>query len=181
MEIIRFLKTKLRNMDIKTILLMEIEGWLFFIFGSVPGMLGFILRNACLFSRKAGFVWLQPRITIVHSKRLSFGKNCGINSGTYINGLGGIEFGNNILIGSNVTISSGMHPIDGRGVSVTERPSVPKKIIFEDDVWIGAGAVIMPGIILRKGTVVGANSIVTKSTEEYGVYVGSPAKKIKER
>jgi acetyltransferase-like isoleucine patch superfamily enzyme len=37
--------------------------------------------------------------------------------------------------------------------------------------------VIMPGIVLRKGSVIGALSVVTKSTEEYGVYVGAPARK----
>jgi maltose O-acetyltransferase len=58
---------------------------------------------------------------------------------------------------------------------------VPKAIIIEDDVWIGAGAVIMPGVTLRRGTVVGANSVVTKDTEEYAVVVGAPARKIRSR
>jgi len=62
---------------------------------------------------------------------------------------------------------------------VFARPGIPKAIVIEDDVWIGAGAVIMPGVTLRRGTVVGANAVVTKDTEEYWVVAGVPARKIR--
>ncbi|HVA26972.1 MAG TPA: acyltransferase [Candidatus Baltobacteraceae bacterium] len=61
------------------------------------------------------------------------------------------------------------------------RPSVPKPIRIEDDVWIGAGAVILPGVVVRRGSVIGANAVVTRDTEEYSVNVGIPAKKIRSR
>lgn len=124
---------------------------------------------------------MQPRVTIVESNKFCVGKNCGINTGTYINAKGGITFGDNVLIGSNVTISSGMHPIEGKEPPIFERPTEPKKIVIEDDVWVGANAVIMPGITLKQGTVVGAGAIVTKDTEEYAVVVGVPARVIKYR
>ena len=54
-------------------------------------------------------------------------------------------------------------------------------ITIEDDVWIGAGVKVLDGVIIRKGCVIGANSVVTHSTEEYGIYVGVPARKIKKR
>ena len=77
--------------------------------------------------------------------------------------------------------ASGQHPIEGRMPPVFARPVIPKAIVIEDDVWIGAGAVIMPGTTLRRGTVVGANAVVTRDTEEYSVVVGAPAKKIRTR
>ena len=89
--------------------------------------------------------------------------------------------GDYVLIGSNVTISSGLHDIEGRLPPVFARAGVPKAIVIEDDVWIGAGAVIMPGVTLRRGTVVGANAVVTRDTDEYAVVVGVPAKKIRTR
>ena len=46
---------------------------------------------------------------------------------------------------------------------------------------VGAGSIILPGVDLAEGTSVGAMSIVRKSTEEWGVYLGNPAKKIKSR
>ena len=86
-----------------------------------------------------------------------------------------------MLIGSNVTISSGQHPIDGDTPPVFHRQSVPRPIVIGDDVWIGAGAVIVPGVTLANGTVVGANAVVTKDTQPYGVYVGAPARYIRRR
>ncbi|MFX5587290.1 DapH/DapD/GlmU-related protein, partial [Acinetobacter baumannii] len=75
-------------------------------------------------------------------------------------------FGSYVLIGSNVTISSGQHPIEGELPPVFARQSIPKKIVIGDDVWIGAGAVIMPGVTIARGTVIGANAVVTRDTEE---------------
>ncbi|MGC8001285.1 hypothetical protein, partial [Salmonella enterica] len=71
---------------------------------------GVILRSVVskvFFKRCTGFAWIQPRVTIVHADRITMGSNFGVNSGSYINGVGGIEFGSYVLIGSNVTISSG--------------------------------------------------------------------------
>lgn len=55
------------------------------------------------------------------------------------------------------------------------------KIVLEDDVWIGKDAVIMSGVILRRGTVVAAGSVVTKSTEPYTIVGGNPARLIRKR
>lgn len=54
-------------------------------------------------------------------------------------------------------------------------------IVLEDDVWIGERAVILSGVTLRRGTVVAAGSVVTKSTEPYSIVGGAPAKHIKYR
>lgn len=184
MTFLRFLQGKAKGYSISSILWLEMESLLFGIFSLVPTMLGVALRATILrvmALRCAGFAWIQPRVIIVHSDRISVGTHLGVNSNSYINGVGGLEIGNYVLIGSNVTISSGMHPIEGRETPIFARQTVPKKIVIEDDVWIGAGAVIMPGVRLAKGTVVGANSVVTKDTEEYSVVVGAPAKKIRTR
>lgn len=180
----KFLVNKLADVNLRQLLFLEWEAFWYAIFNSVPGVIGFLLRNLTaklLFKRKTGMSWIQPRVTLVETNKISVGKNWGVNSGTYINGKGGIIIGDNVLIGSNVTISSGKHPIDGIEPPIFQRPTLPMKIVIEDDVWIGGGAVIMPGIVLKKGTVVGANAVVTKDTEEYSVVVGVPAKCIRYR
>jgi maltose O-acetyltransferase len=179
-----FLKDKLATTSWRTILSMELESWLQTLCLPWPGIIGFGLRNllfSTLLKAKRGMVWIQPNVRFVHCERISMGSNCGINSGTYINGLGSITMGDHVLIGSNVTISSGRHPIEGCMPPVFMRPCEPMAIVIEDDVWIGAGAVIMPGITLKKGTVVGANAVVTRSTEEYAIVVGAPARVIRYR
>ena len=52
---------------------------------------------------------------------------------------------------------------------------------IEEDVFIGAKAIILPGLLLRKGSIIGAGSVLTKDTNEFGIYVGNPAKYIKQR
>ena len=53
-------------------------------------------------------------------------------------------------------------------------------IVIEDGCWIGAGAIILPGVTIKMGVVVAAGSVVTKDCEENCLYAGNPARKIKE-
>lgn len=179
-----FLRGKLRNVSLNDLLFSQIEAFVFWLVGGLPGLPGFAARFAAaklLFRNAGGFCWIQPGVTIVQANRLSVGRHFGCNTGTYLNAIGGIAMGDYVLIGSNVTISSGRHPIEGQMPPVFARPAQPGPITIEDDVWIGAGAVIMPGITLRRGTVIGANAVVTRDTDEYGVYVGAPARLIRKR
>jgi acetyltransferase-like isoleucine patch superfamily enzyme len=179
-----FLREKLSNVPFSSIAFSQCEALFVALVGWVPGIPGFAIRTLvykCLFKRLSGMAWIQPGVTFVSTNRLTVGKHFGVNSGTYINAIGSLSIGDYVLIGSNVTISSGQHPIEGRMPPVFARPVIPKAIVIEDDVWIGAGAVIMPGTTLRRGTVVGANAVVTRDTEEYSVVVGAPAKKIRTR
>ena len=179
-----FLRGKLRDVPVSAIAFSQAEALLVALVGWVPGVPGFVVRTLfykMLFKRLSGMAWIQPGVTFVETNRLVVGKNFGVNTGTYINAIGGITMGDYVLIGSNVTISSGRHTIEGRMPPVFARPAVPLPIVIEDDVWIGAGAVIMPGIRLRRGTVVGANAVGTRDTEEYSVMIGVPARKIRTR
>jgi acetyltransferase-like isoleucine patch superfamily enzyme len=183
-RLFEFLQKKIRHMSFGELLFSQAEAFAFWLVGGLPGAPGFALRwfaYRILFARLGGFCWVQPGVTIVQSNRLSVGKHFGCNSGTYINAIGRITMGDYVLLGSNVTISSGMHPIDGAFPPIFARPVVPQPIAIEDDVWIAAGAVILPGVTLRRGTVIGANAVVSSDTEEYGVYVGAPAKKSRSR
>lgn len=157
---------------------LEVESWVVWFIGGIPGFTGMMLRNIAyklMFRRLGGFALIQNRVTFVNMGNLEVGKFFGCNTGTYINALGGVVVGDNVLIGNNVTISSGLHPIDSLSGSIIEQPAIPKGIVIEDGVWIGAGSVVMPGVRLHKGCVIGANSVVTHDTKSMGVYVGAPA------
>jgi len=58
-------------------------------------------------------------------------------------------------------------------------PGRHAKVVIENDVWIGAGSIIMPGITIGKGAVVGAGAVVTKDVQPYTVVAGVPARPIK--
>lgn len=112
---------------------------------------------------------------------INIGNNVSINTNVQIGASAGkIIIGNNVLIASNVVIRAADH-----GVKASEKINKQSHstgiIVIEDDVWIGSNAVITSNVTLRKGTVVGAGAVVTKSTEPYSVVAGVPAKKIFER
>lgn len=90
-----------------------------------------------------------------------------------------------IATGSKIICGSEDYTADGlMGATVPKQYKSPTKIApvtFENFTGIGANTTVMPGVILREGSVVGANSLVTKSTEPWTIYVGSPAKPIKIR
>lgn len=183
-NLVKYFSTKAKVYSFKELALLEIEAYINWIFRSWPSFLGFIprfLMYKIFFKELKGFCVIQPNVFINHGFRIKCGKNFVVNSNTYINGVGEVEIGDNVLLGPNVVISSGEHQYSDVKKPVTLQKIIPKKIIIEDDVWIGANVVVMPGVEIAKGTVVGAGSIVTRSTEPYSVVVGVPAKKIKDR
>jgi acetyltransferase-like isoleucine patch superfamily enzyme len=98
-----------------------------------------------------------------------------------------ICIGNYVMFGPEVTIRGGNHRIDIMGrymvdIKDTEkRPEDDLGVVIEDDVWVGTRAVILSGVIVGRGAVVAAGSIVTKSVPPYAIVGGNPAKVIRMR
>lgn len=109
------------------------------------------------------------------------GDNCTINPYTIVYGQGGTKIGNGVRIAAHSVIVPSNHIFDDPNEFIYKQGLSKKGIVIEDDVWIGAGVKILDGVTISKGSVIGANSIVTRSTEQNGVYVGIPAKLIKKR
>lgn len=96
----------------------------------------------------------------------------GASSGNYIQAMNGIELGKGLLVAPGVKIISANHNLE----DFTLHDSAPP-IVIEDYCWIGANAVILPGVHLGKRTIVGAGAVVTKSFEEGNcVIAGNPAR-----
>ena len=89
------------------------------------------------------------------------------------------------MFGPRVMVITGNHTIDIPNTYMdevnTKNVNDDQDVIFEGDNWVGAGAIILKGVTIKKGTVIGAGSVVTKSTDEYSVYAGNTARKIKNR
>lgn len=112
---------------------------------------------------------------------LKIGNQVSINNNVFIGASAGeIQIGNNVLIGPNTVIRSSNHNFKKNSL-INSQKHLNGLIIIEDDVWIGANVVILPNVVIKKGAVIGAGSIVTKSVDEYIVVGGNPAKKISYR
>jgi acetyltransferase-like isoleucine patch superfamily enzyme len=159
-----------------------LEEWVGTLLRSVPSLLGFTLRYLfyrLLFDRLEGFGYIYRGVEFTHSYGIRFGRNYHINSGCTFDGRGGLSLGDNVLIGPNVVIVSSQHQWSlDRDLPIIAQGHRSAPVSIGDDVWIGANCVVTPGVTLATGTVVGAGSVVTDSTEPYTIVAGAPARRI---
>jgi len=109
------------------------------------------------------------------------GDHVKVNAGGYFSGEGGLEIGNYVLIGPNVCILSAGHEYADTERYIMEQPLAYGRIQIEDDVWIGASSVILPGVKIGRGAVIGAGSVICKDVPAYAVVVGNPGRIIRYR
>lgn len=95
----------------------------------------------------------------------------------------GITIGNDVAIAANCTFAPTNHAYKKKDMLIREQRFLPSKggIIIEDDVWIGAGCVLLDGTILRKGCVIGAMSLVRGEVAAYSIQIGNPLRQIGKR
>lgn len=112
--------------------------------------------------------------------KIRVGKFTTIGYDTKIFSSGSIAIGNNCMIAPNVYIVDSDHGMEKDSL-MNLQENIVDKILIDDDVWIGAGAVILKGTKIAQGCVIAANSVVKGELEAYSIYGGVPAKKIGKR
>lgn len=111
------------------------------------------------------------------TRRVSIGDGSFVNVGCWFEGSGQIDIGRDVFIGPQVMIVTSVHEIDdGRQVA---RMPAPSEVRIGDRCWLGARAMIMPGVTIGPGTIIGAGSVVTKDCEPDALYVGVPARRVR--
>lgn len=120
------------------------------------------------------------------NKVLRIGKNVQINDYVHISALENVTIGDNVLIASKVFISDLNHGSygtddihDSPNTPPNERKLYSKPVIIEDNVWLGEFVSVLSGVVVGRGTIVGANSVVSKSLPPYVIAVGTPARPVK--
>ena len=121
-----------------------------------------------------GTYFRYPRKISIGDK-VTINKNCKFYASYHIKEAL-IIIGNNVRIAPEVSFYSA-----GHNYSDLSCPDIGATIKINDNVWIGARAIILQGVEIEEGAVIGAGSVVTKNIPEYTVAVGSPAKIIKKR
>lgn len=127
-------------------------------------------------------VWINQPITLAVGSTVTIGEGSYINSGLTLIDDYKVTIGEGCLFGTNVTLCTTGHPIDPQERAKGAMYSFP--ITIGDGAWIGAGAIILPGITIGRYAVVGAGSVVTHDVPDYTVAAGNPCRvlrKIDER
>jgi acetyltransferase-like isoleucine patch superfamily enzyme len=106
-----------------------------------------------------------------------------INSGCVIYTGNGVKIGRRVAIAANCTFAPVNHEFADPDKPIREQGFRPSKggITVEDDVWIGAGCVILDGAVLRRGCVIAAMSVVRTEVSAFGIYGGNPLKRLGSR
>jgi acetyltransferase-like isoleucine patch superfamily enzyme len=177
------LKKFLHEQTFSELVTIVAEQWIQLFVGWIPGMTGFVLRYLfykIIFRSLGGMCYISPGVTMQRSYGIKIGKNFAVNRGTFIDGKGEVEIGDNVLIGPYVMIASAQHSFDRPDLPIIMQPEKKAKVKIGNDVWVGTHAIILPGVCIGNRVVIGANSVVTHDVEPYSVVVGTPAKKIKD-
>lgn len=159
----------------------ECKLWAAWLLERIPGQVGCALRRRLSRAQLAEGVNIWEYTHIEYPSRLSVGAHSSINRGSCLHAGGGIRIGSNVLVGPGVVIYSQNHHYRDRGRLIAEQGYVRKEVVIEDDVWIAAGATILPGVRLGAGAVVAAGAVVTHSVGPYEVVAGIPAKRVGSR
>jgi maltose O-acetyltransferase len=123
--------------------------------------------------------FIEPT-AIIYSGNLEIGSGSYANNLFMIDGLGHCRIGSGVRNGPSVKLLTATHEITNIGTARASYDVKNLPIEIEDGVWIGAGVTIMGGCVVRTGCVIGANALITRSTEPNGLYLGSPARRVRD-
>jgi len=138
----------------------------------------FLTLNGAKIGKRVIFypgVWIAPGKNFVVGDDVDFALDVLVTTG------GGVQIGDRVLIGYRSQILSTNHFIPKDHNYIFGAGHEKKSVAIENDVWIGANCIIVPGVTIGEGAVVAAGSVVTKAVEAFTIVGGIPAKLIKKR
>lgn len=165
---ITYLKAKLLNPKIKIGKNCRIE-WN----AKFRGMNPIVIGNNCDIRNGA--------ILMPHCGYIKIGNYAVVGAYNILDGSGGLEIGNQVRLGPHICMHSANHNFNNLDSPIYTQGLTLKKIIIEDNVWIGAHATILAGVTIEEGAIVAAGSVVTKDVLKNSIVAGNPAKFLKSR
>lgn len=147
-----------------------------------------VRRGAILSTRYGGSIRIGGRCHIESGARLDtyggdivLGERCSINFDTLIYGHGGVTLGEGVHVAAHTVFIPANHKFDDPNRFIYQQGETRQGITVQDDVWIATQCTILDGVTIGRGCVIGAGAVVSRSTEPMGVYVGVPARRIRDR
>jgi maltose O-acetyltransferase len=120
---------------------------------------------------------IRPPLFVDYGKYITVGARTFINYNLTALDVAPITIGDDVQIGPNVQLLTPTHPV---GAELRrEKLEAAKPIVIGDNVWIGGGAIVLPGVTVGENTVIGAGAVVTKDLPANVIAVGNPAKVVR--
>lgn len=126
-------------------------------------------------------IFIAQRVSVRHAYNLEMGHHVGINQDCILHCRGAVTIGNHVYFGQRVIVNTGDHHYADASRTIWEQGAFYRPVKIGNDVFLGMGAIVMPGVTIADGTVVAAGAVVTKDTEPYTVVGGIPARVISRR
>ncbi|WP_373599178.1 sugar O-acetyltransferase [Paraclostridium bifermentans] len=133
-------------------------------------------------------LWITAPFYVDYGNNIYFGNNCEVNMNCTFLDDNKIVIGDNALIAPNVQIYTAFHPTNSKdrfgemkedgSFEFCKTQTAP--VIVGDNVWIGGGAILMPGVTIGDNVVIGAGSVVTKDIPSNKIAYGNPCKFIRD-
>lgn len=144
---------------------------------------GTVIRRLCgvaLLDKMANGSKINENVHLGKGVGLSLGHNSYLGRNCFLALDSKITIGDNVMVGPQVMIFTANHGLQP-DYPMIEQPIKRAPVEIQNDVWVGARAIILPGVSLGHGSVVGAGAVVTKSVEPYAIVAGVPAKQVNSR
>jgi maltose O-acetyltransferase len=120
---------------------------------------------------------IQPRFLCDYGYNIRLGRNCFINYNCVFLDCAPIEIGDDLQMGPAVQLYTAYHPLDRETRSAGLEYAKP--ISIGSGVWIGGGAIVLPGVTIGDGVVIGAGSVVTRDVPPNTLALGNPARAVR--
>jgi maltose O-acetyltransferase len=122
--------------------------------------------------------FIQPPFHCDYGSYIAIGERCFLNFGCTILDCGRVTIGDGVQIASGVQLLAADHPRepDLRAAGV----ELGRPVVIEDNVWLGAGAIVCPGVTVGRDSIVGAGSVVTRDVPAGVVAAGNPCRVVRE-
>ncbi|WP_172564157.1 sugar O-acetyltransferase [Vibrio navarrensis] len=123
--------------------------------------------------------YIEPPFRCDYGTNIKLGKNFYANFNCVILDVAEVSIGDNVLFAPNVQIYTAGHPIDVKG-RVEDGVEFGLPIRIGNNVWLGGGVIVCPGVNIGNNSVIGAGSVVTKDIPDNVVAVGNPCRVVKQ-
>jgi maltose O-acetyltransferase len=130
-----------------------------------------------LFGSKGTDTVVLPPVTVDYGYNVHVGNETFINTNLTALDVGEIRIGDHVQIGPNVQLLTPTHPVEPELRKAKWEAAKP--IVIEDNVWLGGGVIVLPGVTIGENSVIGAGAVVARSIPKDSVAVGNPARVIK--